>query len=525
MSLRESFLRNENYSALVSHLLVSLMLACLGISLVQLVNRLAPDWQGSYLPVVIWVVALECMFTWRTTRSLGFTNPRWILIHVSELVALLAGLKLLIYLLRNPQQMFADIPSWQADFFPNFFTGEYLFAAIFVLVTWGLGVLFAFTLEQLEGDVTLLEGPPPVGGGEERYRAREQLADMILYIGAGIVLVSTMVRIDLEAVFGSRSPLHPSALNVMVYFVLGLALLSQAQFSVLRSEWSLERSQLSANLGKRWTGFGLVFLFLLATIALVLPTRYSLGLLAVIGVVLKLILVVFTALFSLLASLFVLFLSLLGITESVQSGAAPEPVLPPLQPQAAPAGPVAWVELFKSILFWTVFSGVLWFAVQQYLSQHQEIFARLLRFPLIAWMRQAWSSLRTWLRQVNKNLASAVRAGLKRLVPERHRGAVISALGFLNLRRLSPRQRVLFFYLALVRRGGEAGLGRQAQQTPFEYEQSLERALPEVQAEISALTGAFVEARYSQHTIDPDEASQAQGWWQRLRKALRRTRL
>ncbi len=48
---------------------------------------------------------------------------------------------------------------------------------------------------------------------------------------------------------------------------------------------------------------------------------------------------------------------------------------------------------------------------------------------------------------------------------------------FINPRRLSPRQKVIFYYLAMVRRAREAGLPRQDDQTPYEYARSLTSSL------------------------------------------------
>jgi hypothetical protein len=91
-----------------------------------------------------------------------------------------------------------------------------------------------------------------------------------------------------------------------------------------------------------------------------------------------------------------------------------------------------------------------------------------------------------------------------------------------NLRRLSPRQRVQFFYLAMVRRGGEAGVGRQPLHTPYEYAIILREGRPEVKDEVTGLTEEFVEARYSRREIALEEARLVQRYWDRIKRALRR---
>jgi hypothetical protein len=50
----------------------------------------------------------------------------------------------------------------------------------------------------------------------------------------------------------------------------------------------------------------------------------------------------------------------------------------------------------------------------------------------------------------------------------------------------------------------------------------LQQRVPEVDADVSALTSEFVEARYSRHTIEPDRVSAAQRYWARIKAALKR---
>jgi len=114
-----------------------------------------------------------------------------------------------------------------------------------------------------------------------------------------------------------------------------------------------------------------------------------------------------------------------------------------------------------------------------------------------------------------------VGAGVHRLRAFISRSSSQEAWNFVNLRRLSARQRVFFFYLALVRRGGEAGLARKPSQTPNEYAQFLDKSLPEVSDSVDSMTESFMEARYSKHLIEPKQASLVQAYWERIRQALR----
>ena len=98
-------------------------------------------------------------------------------------------------------------------------------------------------------------------------------------------------------------------------------------------------------------------------------------------------------------------------------------------------------------------------------------------------------------------------------------------MGFFRLGGAAPREQVLYYYLSLVRRAGELGVRRRPAQTPSEYEPVLASELPDVEAELAALTDAFVEARYSPRPVDPEAPSRARALWSRLRAAMRERKI
>jgi hypothetical protein len=93
---------------------------------------------------------------------------------------------------------------------------------------------------------------------------------------------------------------------------------------------------------------------------------------------------------------------------------------------------------------------------------------------------------------------------------------------WINPRRLSPRQQVQFYYLAMLRRGSERGHARQPTQTPYEYARTLESQVPEIDQDVDGLTEEFIEARYSQHNIAPEQVGVVRRYWERIKRALRR---
>jgi len=104
-------------------------------------------------------------------------------------------------------------------------------------------------------------------------------------------------------------------------------------------------------------------------------------------------------------------------------------------------------------------------------------------------------------------------------VPQR--GSLGMPWRFFRLGAVSPRERILYYYLSIVRRAGQRGFPRQRAQTPYEYGAVLAPNLPQAQQEMAVLTQAFVEARYSRQVIARDQARCVRADWERVKAAVR----
>ncbi len=92
---------------------------------------------------------------------------------------------------------------------------------------------------------------------------------------------------------------------------------------------------------------------------------------------------------------------------------------------------------------------------------------------------------------------------------------------FVRLNALSPRDRVRYFYLSTVRRAAEQGTVRQPSQTPAEFLHDLKSTWPEAEGDATALTEAFLAARYDRIEISPDDAQETKTIWERVKRALK----
>jgi hypothetical protein len=154
---------------------------------------------------------------------------------------------------------------------------------------------------------------------------------------------------------------------------------------------------------------------------------------------------------------------------------------------------------------------------------------RVARLPVLSTLNALIRALRDWIKGLRSQVSQTVKAGVERL-----RMAPVVSLprpswGYTSLRRMKPRQRVIFYYLAMVRRGGECGALRGKSQTPYEYAARLSGMLRKdpawdgeiVQADLEDITERFLEARYSRHAVDNEQVSRVRQSWQRLKNALR----
>lgn len=521
MDMGQSFRQNERLATLVNYGVASLMLVCVVVAILQQAAILAPGWNAGYLLPFCFILSLESMYTHRSLDRQTWLDPEWYLYRGTEWVVILVMLKLVMYLVNGLDGLLAEIRLWGRDFLNSFFNNEFLVVAGIAFVVWILANFFSRELAGLEGDEKLLAAERDSGVIVQRSAIRMNLINLIVILGGAITFMTALQSLVYQ-LRGPEAVAPPtSGWNVLAYFLLGLLLLSLTQFSILRARWGLASIPISAHLGRRWVTYSLVFLLALSLFVIVLPTRYSVGLLEILQIGLafligfvNLLLLLFSLPLLLLLSLFG---GLFGGSETLENFRPP--VIPP---PADPVGGSSWIELFKSLVFWVALVAITGLSFYYYLLQNRELAGRLRRVSFVNALVQFGGWLRGLLRGWRKTAGAALAAGMQRLRVRRNPEAG-AGWGFVNLRRLSPRQRVIFFYLAMVRRGSERGSPRTPAQTPYEYSQALQANFPDVEEDVSGLTEQFVEARYSRHDITPERVGLVQRYWEKIRRALRKS--
>ncbi len=518
---------------LVSYGLVAAMMACAAITLTSVIHNMNPDWQPSYLALLCCIVALDRLYTYRFFRDWMFLSKEWLVRVGAQAIVLIVLAKIMVGLSHGLDAFLTEIPLWREDLTTYFFNDELGFALIVVIIVWLVCGNFAEYLEEI-GPAQLQSSHLDLArfGLEKNISARQRLVSLYFSVGVVLVFLTMLDRLELHALIYSATfsslinipALAASGGSTLLYFMLGLALLSQTQFISLHIRWNTQQIPVNGKLAKQWAGYSLLFLGLITLLVILLPTSYGIEPLKILGSLINTVLLVYFAIGQAVLFLLVYVLGLIYALFGKEPPAPPEEAVPTPTPELPPEAAVAtagpdWWEIAKTLIFWAIFLSVLFFALRQYLQQHQEILEKLRKLPAWRFLEQVWGWLKGIFAQTRSELSNAVQAGRER-ARQLFTGQGFGD-GWINLRRLDPRQRIYFYYLAFIRRGGEKGLPRDHSQTPDEYAAALQTALPAADEDIHALTQAFMSARYSRQPVEAQQAQSVENAWERIRKVFR----
>jgi len=499
------------------------MVGCVAWALAQLAITIAPGLNPILLVAGCVLAAWEAYYSYRllqTSRMLGASVFRF---RAVELLFIFVLLKVSHYISHGLAKLLSDIRAWPRD--PALvFDIETLSAFALALLCWSAAT-------QTANDLRNIDIPPKRRGNY--VSPVERLTNRFFVGGAVMLIASGLVRLGdpAELLNTSRPAVRGLVLNVLIYFMLGMVMLGQARLAELRRRWEGQDVRVAEELPGRWVRYSLSFTGLAAFLAFLLPTAFATGPLALAGVALGVIGAVITYLALLVFGLFLLpfvwlFWLLARLLSIGEPKPAPRPQLPVFEPPQAATGEgtLNWLEISIALIFWAVVLVGIFYVIHSYLRDHPELRATLATFkPLQLW-RRGWAALWRWLRSWAARLGRSVRErlphGLSGTLP-RDSSALTRPFRFFRLGGLAPRERVLYYYLSIVQRASQQGYPRQHHQTPREYQATLEPKLSEVHEEMSTLTQAFLEARYSKREIVLEQERAVRAQWERVKAAVR----
>ncbi len=519
-----------NARVAITYLIVGLMLSSLSYLLAAVGRLFYPGLNIGLIILLSFILAWESLLSYRRTQSGEPLGPNVLIYHLAEWVIILITIKGLFYLFNAPQDFIHDLAFWQTDFIIAFFTSDYLLAIGFAGLVWGLAHSYGSILMSMECNPVDLNLEKEGYFQNDREQLKRNLIKLIFGAGGIALVVSAMASLKL---LGSRSlPLSPSGMTVvlLMYFLLGFLLLAQSQYQILEARWFIQAVPSSPGIFAPWIPYSLVLLLVITLFAGLLPTSYSLGLLAVLRSVLSFLITIPVYLelicifpfISLITSL----LRALGLMktspELIQS--APTPVLPRATAPVYSA-PVAWLELLKSIVFWLVFILVILLAIRYYINQNREVIHGLKYNRISRWLTQIWQWIFTRAKVITRKTNNFIGQKLARikgsLKPDR---PIVEP--FLSISsHLPPRQRILLLYLAMIAWNEHSGIHRKRTDTPYEYAAYLSSLIPDQKEMIKELTQVFIEARYTRHQLTINQSTGAQAAWEQIQEAVRQRTL
>ena len=521
---------------LLSYLLVFLMLTCGAMTLSSFILNVAPSWHSTIIVAVLLFVVADRFYTHPRLKSLTPLSSEWLIAIGAQWIVILVVLRLLLSYANGLDSFRRELSLFTRGYLIELLSVEFVISSLLALIAWVISGLFLNLLDEIGLDQELaLQDNPPIQQ-RDAVPARQRLVNLIFSVGIVLVVLTAVARINLQTILSNESGLpniEVSRLSggeagALLYFVFSLALLSLGRLLSLQTQWKRQRIPISSNhLFRQWGMYSLIFLLLLAAFVSLLPSGESLGLFSLLQTLLGFL---WNILFFIGQMLFFLIAVLISIPMSFflrgdSSPSEPLPDIPPLPTMpaesAAPAPPGELWMLLRSILLWGSVVVIIVVALIQFVRQHGGLRAALRQSRFTNWLAMAWQWLYRNAGRTGASLTQAVSEGWQTLVSRLERRRILPPSRLLRLRALDPRRQVYYFYLAMVRRGGEEGVPRQPSQTPAEYAVRLERELPSAIEDIDSITTAFVEARYSGREIDLRKANAVKAAWRRIRQALR----
>lgn len=485
----------ERYALWVDYLLIIVMLVCASISMVQFIQRIYTGWDASYVIFLVIVILIERLVTFKKIQSLELEQK--IIYHAAEFVTFAILLKLFGYFLHGFGGFIDDLSRWQGDFL-TFFTGEYFFVLILLFISWLLCGKFMEYLEEMRIDP--LDVNWDVGILENRRQlARSAMISLIISVGVGMVSASILTRLDITALFGESPTLQLPVINILVYFLAAFLFFSQTQFALLNGRWMWHDVQIRPGLEKSWFKIGVFFLLAVSILSFILPTSYTVS-------ILDLLRIVFTFITQILFFIFSLLFLPIGWLFSLLKGSPPtaevsqSPDFTSLIPPAATQQVPPFLLLLQSLLFWTIFIGLIVLSFSIYFRQNK-LHLSLGKVDFIRSVRSWIASMFSWFRQARISVARSIKLLQKqvgiRLQPKPHKQPKWEPFSG----RLSPRQDVIRGFIRLVEEVESVGVIRKPDQTPSQFAHTLQKSITDSGEDIQAVTDTFLFARYSRRDI------------------------
>jgi uncharacterized protein DUF4129 len=518
----------------ISYTLVFLMMVCVAMTISILIQNAFPNWHSVLIAGLMLFIVTDRLYTYHQLKSLTLFSSEWVIAYGAQWIVIVLFIRFLLSYASGFDAFLTDLSLFVRGYLANFFTGEFVIALLLALLVWILTAQFLGLLDEIGLDQELALREDPGRMQADMVPAHQRLVNLIFSLGIALVILTALTRINTRSIFSAPdgipnievSRFSGGEAGALLYFLFGLALLSLSRLMALQTHWNRLRIPVSSdNLTRQWGIYSLFFLLILVVIVSLLPAGDSLGFFSVVGALFGFLIRVLILISQLIVAVGFFLISLpfllFGKTPPFLNRFAPPPLpVPPAQAVPPISISAVW-ELIRSILLWGSLAVIIVYSFILFVRQHDNILAALRRSRITNWLILAWQWLYRNADKTRASLSHAIAEGWQSIVARLEGKRILPRPGWMSLRSLDPRRQIYFFYLAMIRRGGEQGLTRKPSQTPAEYAVQLENALPSASEDIDSITEAFVQARYSRQEVDPRQAESVKAIWGRIRSALK----
>lgn len=402
---------------------------------------------------------------------------------------------------------------------------------LLMIGTWMIAALVAEHVDALHPQSmdARASAQPDLDGDANHGLERQNRAMAMMWLnragsgGAGILIIISGILVAAPPYAGMPAAIPAGIVLVVLlfYFVTILLLHSYASFVRRQTNWDLDHSHQSPGIASNWLRSTTLILGACLLFVVFLPRfpapDLSAGLRPFITIgqfVLGLLVLPFVAISYILSLFFSLFR---GSGEGRENPIAPRP------PTALTSGSESdFLPFLQSAVLWLVLALMVYLIFRRLRNRRAPVpvvepllvaLAALIRLPGLL-----LAALRSFLSLAGEAVveaAGATRAGLSRLGrPLLARGKAVEP------EPLTNRERVWRSYRAVLEAAAAAGHERLRDQTADEFRRILEPHLAETRLSLRAVTGIFVQARYSNAAVGDDGVQRARESGDRVVQSL-----
>jgi hypothetical protein len=503
---------------------------CLGAGLASLVGFVYPGPYAGVLPWLALLISIEALYSRAVSRRINRTAQQRLLYTASEWIVIGILLKFIILAGNGFSTLASEAQSWLADFY------NFLFEPAFLLSIITLAVV-SFAVRVLADDLAPLAMDErklirQMQATEERGglgSVRDNFASHVIAVGIGLTIALALATVVREITPVMKDTTVP-AIALLIYFTISLLLLGHTRVRAATSTWTIEGVEIEKGLGTLWAGFGLAIVLGVAVFALLLAAGNPLTLFQSLSIAVRTVLLGIIYLISMLwmILIFIFQIVMYGIFSllALLFGTAP-PAPPQMQQQPPPTMEEAsgsifnfpWGSAILVVLGIAVVIGAIYYLISRRLPADELRNAG----GLFGLLRHRLSAFWLWL----KGILARPSALLQSLRRDESKQAAVNpsanqAIGKRpNLKDMTARAIVRYYYGLLLQRGAQSGLPRNPAQTPSEYAKLLDQRAPDAAPDVDQLTETFIEARYSTHDVSDQQAAAVREWFTHIRNSLR----